>query len=41
LMIADLEIEESVRLQQSGLGPYRHLGCGVFIPHKDINEIKK
>jgi CRISPR-associated protein Cas6 len=41
LMIADLEVEESLRLQQHGLGPYRHLGCGLFIPHKDINDLRK
>lgn len=41
LMIADLEVEESLRLQQHGLGPHRHLGCGVFIPHRDIQEIRK
>lgn len=41
LMIADLEIEESLRLQQHGLGPYRHLGCGLFIPHKGIDDIRK
>jgi CRISPR-associated protein Cas6 len=41
LMIADLEVEESLRLQQHGLGPYRLLGCGLFIPHKDINDLRK
>jgi len=41
LMIADLEVEESLRLQQRGLGPYRHLGCGLFIPHKDINDLRE
>lgn len=41
LMIADLEVEESLRLQQKGLGPYRHLGCGLFIPHKGIDDIRK
>lgn len=41
LMIADLEVEESIRLQQHGLGPYRHLGCGLFIPHKGIDDIRK
>lgn len=41
LMIADLEVDESLRLQQHGLGPHRHLGCGVFIPHKDISEVRK
>jgi CRISPR-associated protein Cas6 len=39
LMIADLEVEESVRLQMHGIGLHRELGCGVFIPHKDINEV--
>ncbi len=40
LMLADLTVEESVKLQQQGLGPERKLGCGLFIPHKDIREIK-
>ena len=40
LMLADLTVEESVKLQQHGLGPDRKLGCGLFIPHKDIREIK-
>lgn len=41
LMIAGLTIEESIQLQQQGLGPYRLLGCGIFIPHKGINAIKQ
>ena len=28
-----------VLLQHSGLGEHRHLGCGIFIPHKDINKL--
>lgn len=40
LMLADLQVEESVSLQQSGLGPQRLLGCGLFIPHKDIGEVR-
>lgn len=39
LMIADLEIEESLTLQRRGLGNYQHLGCGIFIPHKGIREV--
>lgn len=39
LMLADLSVEESVRLQQEGLGPLRHRGCGLFIPHKGIHEV--
>lgn len=40
LMLADLEVDESVRLQEHGLGPFRSLGCGLFIPHKDIHDIR-
>lgn len=40
LMIADLDIEESLWLQKYGLGPYRHLGCGLFIPHKGIESLR-
>lgn len=41
LMVADLTPEESVRLQQRGLGRWQHLGCGLFIPHKDIKEVAR
>lgn len=41
LMIAELNAAESVRLQQEGLGPLRHMGCGIFIPHKGIDAVKK
>ncbi len=36
LMIADLEADESVLLQQQGLGPNRLFGCGLFLAHKGI-----
>ncbi|MFV2061725.1 MAG: type I-MYXAN CRISPR-associated protein Cas6/Cmx6 [Gammaproteobacteria bacterium] len=36
LMIAELDVEESVLLQQQGLGAARLLGCGLFLPHKGI-----
>jgi CRISPR-associated protein Cas6 len=39
LMVADLKIEDSVKLQQQGLGPHRKLGCGLFIPHKGIGPV--
>jgi CRISPR-associated protein Cas6 len=39
LMVADLAPEESVALQAEGLGPQRTLGCGLFLPHKDIQEV--
>jgi len=41
IMIAGLRSEESVRLQQEGIGPMRHLGCGIFIPHKGIEAVKQ
>lgn len=40
LMLADLEVEESIRLQEKGLGPFRNMGCGLFIPHKDIHDLR-
>ena len=41
IMLADLSAEESVRLQEHGIGPLRHMGCGIFIPHKGIDAVKK
>ena len=41
LMVADLEPEQSVRLQQVGLGEGRVIGCGLFLPHKGINPVKE
>lgn len=39
LMVADLTPDESITLQQQGLGDHRHLGIGLFIPHKGIREV--
>lgn len=39
LMIADLDKSSSVALQETGIGPHRHLGCGIFIPHKGIKAV--
>ncbi len=39
LMLADLQQEESVRLQQYGLGTHRQLGCGLFLPQKGIKPV--
>lgn len=41
IMVADLDKEQSVRLQQRGVGPYRHLGCGIFVPQKGIKPVKE
>ena len=40
IMVADLDKEHSVRLQQRGIGPGRHLGCGIFLPQKGIKPVK-
>jgi CRISPR-associated protein Cas6 len=39
LMLADLEVEDSVRLQERGLGPHRTLGCGLFLGHKSVRPV--
>ena len=39
LMLADLELEESLKLQEAGLGPGRKLGCGLFLPQKGIKAV--
>jgi len=41
LMMADLAFEETILLQQKGLGEHRRMGCGIFIPHKDIHQISE
>ena len=39
LMIDGLKTEESIYLQQNGLGAGRLVGCGLFIPHKGIEAV--
>ncbi len=39
LMVADLKPREAVRLQQRGIGGERLLGCGLFLPHKEIDAV--
>ena len=39
LMIADLDNDTSIKLQQLGLGEGKHLGCGLFLPHKGIKSL--
>lgn len=36
LMVADLSLGDSVRLQECGIGGYRRMGCGLFIAHKSV-----
>lgn len=40
LMLAGLTPEQSLALQAQGLGAERKLGCGLFIPHKDIADLR-
>ncbi len=40
LVIHDLKPEASLRLQYSGLGADRHLGCGIFVPYKVISGLE-
>ena len=40
LMIADLDDETSIKIQQLGIGKGRELGCGLFLPHKSIKTLK-
>ncbi len=39
LMIADLDNDTSIKIQQLGLGTDKHLGCGIFLPHKGIKSL--
>jgi len=39
LMIADLTSQDSITLQEQGLGEGRKIGCGLFVPHKDIKAV--
>ncbi|HET9762960.1 MAG TPA: type I-MYXAN CRISPR-associated protein Cas6/Cmx6 [Casimicrobiaceae bacterium] len=34
LMLHDLTAEHSLRIQRSGIGEERKLGCGIFVPHR-------
>jgi len=39
IMLADLDVEETVVLQQQGIGQHKKMGCGLFIPHKGIKAV--
>ena len=39
LMLHGLPVEHSILVQQRGLGNYRKIGCGIFIPHKSITAL--
>lgn len=35
LLVSELTVDESIRLQERGLGGRRKMGCGVFVARKD------
>ncbi len=39
LMIANLSKENSIKLQDVGVGIGRIFGCGIFLPHKSIDAV--
>lgn len=39
VVLHGLSIEHSVRIQRSGIGPSRLLGCGLFVHHKVIDGL--
>jgi hypothetical protein len=39
LMLSGLTREQSLFLQQRGIGSGRKLGFGLFIPHKSIDDL--
>lgn len=38
LLVSGLSTEDSLCLQQYGIGPGRKLGCGLFVPYKAIDS---
>ena len=39
LMIDDLNFDDSIHLQQHGIGEHKMVGCGIFLPHKSIAAV--
>jgi CRISPR-associated protein Cas6 len=39
LMLHDVKLDQSLMIQERGLGEHRAYGCGIFIPHKSIKEV--
>lgn len=40
LLLVELNIGDSLKLQANGLGDYKFMGCGIFIPHKTVEDQK-
>lgn len=41
LFLSDLDVQESVLLQENGIGDKQLLGLGIFLPHKGIDAVNK
>ena len=41
LMLSDLDKEDSIALQQSGVGALQLMGIGIFLPHKGISAVNE
>jgi CRISPR-associated protein Cas6 len=39
VMLHGLTPDESILLQERGLGRHRKLGCGLFVPHKSVAAV--
>jgi CRISPR-associated protein Cas6 len=39
LLLHGLSMEQSIAVQESGLGSGRELGCGIFVPHKSLAAV--
>ena len=39
LMLADLDIADALILQSLGIGDYKQFGCGLFLPHKKVEDV--
>ncbi len=39
VLLADVPVEYSLKLQDAGLGNLRLIGCGILIPHKDTGAV--
>lgn len=39
LMLHGLNPQDSLRIQERGVGPHRQWGCGLFVPHKSAAAV--
>jgi CRISPR-associated protein Cas6 len=40
LLLVELNDKDSLELQANGLGNYKFMGCGIFLPHKTVESQK-